>query len=141
MTTNNLEKAKLLLIETGCTCVLCNQKTVLTDNRRGIRPLLDLLENSTDVAGYAVADKVVGKAAAYLYCLLKISSLYANVISEPALAVLHQQGISVEYGMLVPAIQNRSGDGFCPMESAVLNVNTADAALPALYHALEQLSK
>ena len=136
-----LEEAKFLLSETGCTCVLCSQDAVLTDNRRGIRPLLDLLENNTDVTGYAVADKVVGKAAAYLYCLLKIGSLYAGVISEPALAVLHQQGISVEYGTIVPAIQNRSGDGFCPMERAVLNINTADAALPALYHALEQLTK
>ena len=141
MTMVFLEKAKLLLSKGNCTCVLCNKETVLTDNRRGIRPLLDLLESNTDVAGYAAADKVVGKAAAYLYCLLKIDSLYAGVISKPALEVLRQQGIFVEYGTLVPAIQNRTGDGFCPMESAVLNIDTADAALPALYHALEQLTK
>ena len=48
-----LQKAKCLLSETNTTCVLCNQEAVITDNRRGIRPLLDLLENNTDVTGYA----------------------------------------------------------------------------------------
>ena len=137
----NLEKAKMLLIKTDSTCVLCDDQVILTDKRRGVRPLLDLLEGNTNVAGFAAADKVVGKAAAYLYCLLKIECLYAQVVSQPALDVLEKTDIHIEYGQLVPAIQNRTKDGFCPMESAVLNIHSPEEALPAIYTALAQLKK
>ena len=137
----NLEKAKMLLVKTDSTCVLCNGEIILTDKRRGVRPLLDLLEGDANVAGFAAADKVVGKAAAYLYCLLNIKCLYAQVISQPALDVLTKTGIQIEYDQLVPAIQNRTKDGFCPMESAVLKINTPEEALRAIYDALEQLKK
>lgn len=137
----NLEKAKMLLNETGNTCVLCGEEVILTDKRRGVRPLLDLIEGHVDVTGFSVADKVVGKAAAYLYCLLQIKCLYARVISEPALAVLQQAGIQVEYDQLVSAIQNRTKDGFCPMESAVWNIHSAEEALPAILDTLAQLKK
>jgi hypothetical protein len=137
----NLEKAKMLLVKTDSTCVLCNGDIILTDKRRGVRPLLDLLEGNADVAGFAAADKVVGKAAAYLYCLLNIKCLYAQVISQPALDVLSATDIDVEYVQLVPAIQNRTKDGFCPMESAVLNIHSPEEALRAIYAALAQLKK
>jgi hypothetical protein len=137
----NLEKAKMLLNETDNTCVLCGDGVILTDKRRGVRPLLDLIEGHVDVNGFSVADKVVGKAAAYLYCLLQIKCLYARVISEPALAVLQQADIQVEYDQLVSAIQNRTKDGFCPMESAVWNIHSAEEALPAILGALAQLKK
>lgn len=137
----NLDKAKMLLSRTDNTCVLCSGQVILADKRRGVRPLLDLLESEADVAGFAVADKVVGKAAAYLYCLLRIKCLYARVISKPALIVLQQAGIETEYDLLVPAIQNRTKDGFCPMESAVWDIHSPDEALPAIYKTLENLSK
>lgn len=139
MDCKNLAKAKKLLSETGCTCVLCNDSVILTDKRRGVRPLLDLMEGRVDVTGFAVADKVVGKAAAFLYCLLKIKCLYAQVISEPALAVLQKAGITVAYCQVVPAIQNRTKDGFCPMESAVWDMVFPEDALPAIQKALAQL--
>lgn len=141
MAYEHLEKAKTLLSKTDCTCVLCRDNVILTDKRRGIRPLLDLLDGNTDTCGFAAADKVVGKAAAYLYCLLKISSLYARVLSKPAFEVLQQAMITVEYDELVPAIQNRTGDGFCPMESAVWSINDPQEALSAIRHTLAQISK
>lgn len=138
---DNLDKAKMLLSRTDNTCVLCSDAVILTDKRRGVRPLLDLLESEADVAGFAVADKVVGKAAAYLYCLMRISCLHAQVISKPALAVLQQAGIATEYDQLVPAIQNRTRDGFCPMERAVWEIHSPEDALPAIHKALDQLRK
>lgn len=141
MSYKELDKAKMLLDKTDNTCVLCSDHMIITDKRRGVRPLLDLLESDAVVTGFAVADKVVGKAAAFLYCLLKIKCLFARVISQPALDVLQQAGIETEYGQLVPAIQNRTKDGFCPMESAVWNITSAVEALPAIYEALAQLNK
>lgn len=137
----NLEKAKMLLNKTDNTCVFCCDDVILTDKRRGVRPLLDLIEGQVDVTGFAVADKVVGKAAAFLYCLLKIKCLYARVISEPALAVLQEANIPTQYDQLVPAIQNRTKDGFCPMESAVWDLNSPEEALAAIQVTLIHLNK
>ena len=135
----NLEKAKMLLQRTNSTCVLCNEDIILTDNRRGVRPLLDLLQANTDVAGFSAADKVVGKAAAFLYCLMKIRCLHARVISQPALEVLQQAGIETTYDELVPAIRNRTGDGYCPMESAVWDIKDPHQALQAILDKLATL--
>ena len=135
-----LDKAKMLLAKTGSTCVLCGNDVILTDNRRGVRPLLDLLEGTTSVAGFSAADKVVGKAAAYLYCLLGIRALYAGVISIPALEVLQSRNIPVEYDTLVPGIRNRTNDGPCPMESAVLHIDTPEDALIAIQNTLAKLN-
>lgn len=135
-----LGKAKMLLTKTGSTCVLCGNDVILTDNRRGVRPLLDLLEGNTSVTDFVAADKVVGKAAAYLYCLLGIRSLYAEVISAPALEVLKTRNISVEYDTLVPGIRNRTNDGLCPMENAVLHIHNPEDALIAIRNTLKQLN-
>ena len=139
MDRGHLEKAKMLLQKTGSTCVLCGSDVILTDNRRGVRPLLDLLEGNTAVTGFAAADKVVGKAAAYLYCLLGIGSLYAGIISAPALEALESRNIPVEYGSLVPSIRNRTSNGPCPMENAVLHIDNPEDALLAIEATLMKL--
>ena len=141
MSAEHLNKAKMLLTKTGCTCVICGDDVIITDKRRGVQPLLDLLDSEATVRGFSAADKVVGKAAAHLYCLLGIEDLYANVISQPALDVLQNAGIPVEYGQLVPAIKNRSGDGFCPMESAVWNIEDPHEAQTAIITTLTKLAK
>ena len=135
----DLRKAVALLESGGHTCVLYRDDTYLTDDRRGIRPLMELLESSRDVTGFSAADRVVGKAAAFLYCLLKVSCVYAGVISKPALQVLQAQGIPVFYSTLVPAIKNRTGDGFCPMETAVWDLEDPKKAPNAIRETLKKL--
>ena len=108
-------KAKLL---EGYTLVASVGDMLYTDRARGVVPLLALLDGGVSLAGGVAADRVVGRAAAYLYCLLDVSEIYALIISEPALEVLAAGGIAVSYETRVPAIRNRTGDGFCPMESA-----------------------
>lgn len=136
---SNINIAQNILETTDCTCVFCKGETVLTDNRRGVRPLLDLLESKKVLSGFAAADKVVGKAAAYLYCLLGIKTIHAGVISEPALAVLQKCGVEVSFSTLVPSIRNRTQDGPCPMEHAVWNIDTPQQALKAIYETLQRL--
>ena len=129
------------LLHTGnYTCVLCREGDIVADRRRGIRPLMELLESGKSYAGYVAADKVVGRAAAFLYCLLGIRGLYAGILSQPALEVLEQARIPVEYGTLVPAIRNRAGDGFCPMETAVREITVPADAPEAIRKALQMLS-
>lgn len=137
---HDLEKARSLLEKENYTCVICRGDDVITDRRRGIRPLMELLESGKDLHGYSAADKVVGKAAAFLYCLLGVKALHAGVLSVPARDVLVSAGISVEWGSLVPAIRNRAGDGFCPMETAVWDLTDPALAPDAIRIALQKLS-
>ena len=137
---HDLEKARSLLEKENYTCVICRGDDVITDRRRGVRPLLELLESGKDLQGYSAADKVVGKAAAFLYCLLGVKALHAGVLSVPALDVLVSAGISVEWGSLVPAIRNRAGDGFCPMETAVWDLTDPALAPDAIRETLQNLS-
>lgn len=135
----DLKKAVSLLEFGSHTCVLCRDGTVLTDDRRGIRPLLELLESGQDMSGFSAADRVVGKAAAFLYCLLGVSSVYAKVISAPALQVLQSHGIDTYYDTRVSAIRNRTGDGFCPMETAVWDLKDPKKAPDAIRETLKKL--
>ena len=116
----DLERAKALLTEGDYTVVLCRGEITHTDTRRGVAPLLALLDRGEDVSGFAAADKVVGKAAAFLYLRLGVAAVHAGVISAPAYDLLLTQGVSVTYDTLVPAIRNRAGDGYCPMEQVSL---------------------
>ena len=131
--------ARDILLSRGHTCVFCRGDTILTDDRRGVKPLLDLLDQ--DLTGFSAADKVVGKAAALLYRLLGISEIYAGVISQPALRVLAQGGITVFYGSKVPAIRNRTDTGFCPMETAVWDIDDPALAPEILRKTLAALTK
>ncbi len=135
-----LENARRILQSSNCTCVFYNGDIVLTDYRRGVKPLLELLNGELKFFDFSAADKVVGKAAAFLYCLLKVKNIYAGVLSQPALEVLTRYGIPVSYGTLVPAIENRTKTGFCPMESAVWDIHTPEEALKVIQQTVERLS-
>ena len=63
----DLELAKRNLA--GHTICLCKDGKLLTSNKRGISPMMDFIEEGRDVTGYSVADKIVGKAAAFLFVL------------------------------------------------------------------------
>ena len=135
---NDTIRAREILQSRAYTCVLCHGEQVLTDNRRGVQPLLDLLNE--DLHGFCAADKVVGKAAAMLYCLMGISEIFAGVISEPAIRVLESSGISIFYDRKVPAIRNRTDTGFCPMETAVWDIDNPTLAPDILRQALAELT-
>ena len=135
----DLAKAKKILLDTGATCVLCKGGSRVESQLRGVTPLVDLLDTFMDFSGYSAADKVVGKATAFLYCLLEVKAVYTPVISEQALKVLQQHGIDAQYDLCVPAILNRRKDGFCPMETATRHIDDPETALDAIRSTLEKL--
>lgn len=79
-----------------------------------------------------LADKVVGKGAAALMVLGKVSQIHADVISRPALSLLEANGIDVTYTTLVDNIINRRGTGICPVETLCLDCRTAEECLPKI---------
>ena len=136
----DLENACAVLAREGCTCVLCKGDIYYKSSRRGVAPLMGWLEEGIDAKGFSAADKVVGKATAFLYCLLGVSAVHANVISDAAVAVLQEHGILLTYGQRVAAIQNRTGDGLCPMEMATREISDPADAPAAIRAALARLT-
>ena len=62
----DLTKAINTLNSGEYTCVLCKEDTIYTSTERSVQPLLDWLDSDINLHGFSVADKVVGKAVAFL---------------------------------------------------------------------------
>lgn len=136
---SDTQKALALLRAEGLTCALCKGDEIHRSRERGVKPLLDLLDNGMRFSGFCAADKVVGAGAAYLYVLLNVTELYAEVISESAKAVLERYGIALHCGTLVPHIVNRAGNGPCPIELAVAEATDPADALARIRQRLRSL--
>lgn len=134
------ENARSILLTQDCTCVLCRGETTYTATLRGVRPLMQWLTGGTDLKGFSAADKVVGRATAFLYCLLSVRSVYANVMSKAALEVLQDHGIEARYTELTEHIINRQGTGLCPFEAAVLDIRDPEEALAAIRSKMKELN-
>lgn len=137
---DNWQKAKNILQSESYTCVLCGDEHVYTTVERGVKPLVRYLTEQAPVQGCYAADKVVGKATAYLYCLLGVRGVYAQVMSCSAAQVLEDAGIEVQHGSLVDRIINRQGTGICPFEAAVLDIHTPEEAYKAIREKMVQMN-
>ena len=132
--------AKEVLISGGYTCVLTDGRTVFTSTDRGVKPLVRFLESGKIPAGLSAADKVVGRATAYLYVLLRVREVYAQIISRSAAEVLRKYGIGVACEKTVPNIINRKGNGICPFEAAVMEIDDPDRAYDAIREKMREMN-
>lgn len=136
----DVSDAKTLLSDEIRCAVIKNEKT-FTSGKKGIAPLLELVDSGEDYNGCIAADKIVGKAAALLYAKLGAVEVYAEVLSKAAIAVLENKGIKYSYGSIVEFIHNRQGDGICPMEMTVREISDPDVAVVALREKIAALRK
>ena len=135
----NLQNARRLLDSGNYTCVVCKEDVLHTTCQRGVAPLLNWLDTGTDLRGFSAADRVVGRGAAFLYCLLGVKEVHARVMSRPAAEVLRAYGITASADTFVEGIINRSGTGPCPFEAAVMDIPDADTALIAIRNKRKQM--
>jgi hypothetical protein len=136
-----MERAIELLHGGQYTCVLCRGDETYTSTESGIKPLLGWLDSGIDLQGFSAADKVAGRAAAFLYILLGVKKVYADVMSEGAAAVFAEYGIEAASGVCVPNIINRAGTGNCPMEETVKDVDEPGEAERVLREKLLSMRK
>ena len=132
--------AKQDLEEKGCTCVLRKGEAVCFSFEHGVKPLLKWIDEGKDFSGCGAADQVIGKAAALLYICLGVKDLYGQVISESALSVLTEHGVTCTYGEKVPYIINRKKNGMCPMEQTVLAISDPAEAVEALKNKVRSMT-
>ena len=138
---NNLDKAKEIFNGGDYTCVLYNDGVTYLSNARGVAPVLNFIDNQTDLIGFAAVDKVVGRAAAMLFALTGIKELYAVVLSKSAEEFLKNSDIEYSYGRLTDKIMNRRGDGRCPMEQSTAGIDDPSQAYIAVKNRMKELRK
>lgn len=137
----DLEKAKTILSDTASTCVLCLGETIYTSQKQGIAPMLDFLAAGTVLRHFSAADKIIGKAAAMLFALAGVDGVYGEIMSKEAVPIFKRYNIDYSYSVLTDRIINRSGDGICPMEQAVENIDEPSLAEKAIRGKLKELSR
>ena len=125
----DMENAQRILRDGSYTCVACKNGKVYMATRRGVRPLLQWLDEGVDLMGASVADKVVGRGAAFLYRLLGVRSVYGGVMSVAAVKVLRAGGIEAQWGLLAEGIRNRDNTGPCPIEYSTAVTDDPEEAL------------
>ena len=134
------EQAKALLENNEeYTCAACRAGESFASEEHGVRPLMRWLNEGTDLSGASAADRIVGKAAAFLYVLLGVRTVYAPLMSVPARETLCAHGIEAIADAVVPAIRNRTDTGFCPMESAVWDISDPHEAKAALERKISEM--
>ena len=135
----DLEQAKALLENEEYTCAACRAGETFVSMEHGVRPLMRWLDEGTDLSSASIADRIVGKAAAFLYVLLGVRTVYAPLMSVPAQETLRAHGIEAIADTVVPAIRNRTDTGFCPMESTVWDISEPREAKAALERKISEM--
>ncbi len=135
----DFQKAKEEFNTGKYTLIICKDKDIIKSDITGIRPLMNLIDTKKDYKDYSAADKIVGRAAAFLYSLLHIKNLYGEVMSKGAIEILKNAGIYYEYKTLTDFIENRTKTGICPMDEAVKNIDNPIDACEAIRNKMKFL--
>ena len=136
----NAMKAREEMDRSGFTCVLRSEEEMLCSKEHGVRPLLVWIRAGKDLKEYSAADQIVGKAAALLYAKMGVRAVNTKLLSEKAIPVLERYGILYDADETAPFIINRAGNGMCPMEQTVMEIEDPDQAVEALARKVVELS-
>lgn len=106
----------------------------------GIKPIINKLND--DICyfkGLTVADKIVGKASAMLLVLSGVKEVNAVVLSKAGKSILDKHNIEYTYEELSEYIINRKGDGMCPMEETVKDIDDLGLAYTKLKEKIKKM--
>ena len=99
----------------------------------GIRPVIDRINEKEDFfKGLEVADKIIGKASAMLLSLSGVKKVHAIVLSQAGKDIFDKYDVEYSFDELTDYIVNRKGDGMCPMEMTVKDIDDLREAYEAL---------
>ena len=123
----------------GHSICLCKDGQCLFDDKRGIAPMMEFIARGYALAGYSVADRIVGKAAALLFVKCGIKAVFGKTLSVSARKTLEAHGIACEWETLTEVIIDRSGRNICPMEKTVQNCDDPERAYLLLREKLQAM--
>lgn len=136
---DTLRSAVNLIREGTASCVVIRENRIIrTSTGTGIAPVIELYEEGA-LKDASVVDKIVGKASAMVLALGGAKGCYGVTMSKTAEAYLKAHQVSAAWDSLVETIANRAGDGVCPMEQTVRELDDPAEGLAALRKKLEEL--
>lgn len=98
--------------------IVNNNNVIYKNDGFGIKPLYSAYMTIKDKMKDAYcADRVIGKAAAWIYQKADIKELYCDVITTRAKNLLTDSGIKLIFVEEVEFIENRDKTGMCPVET------------------------
>ena len=134
-----LASALALIREESASCVVIRDGRIANlEYGNGLKPLMELYE-AGKLKNALVADKIIGKAASVILILGGAKEVYGDTISKTALAYLTAHGIKASGNRVIDVISNREGNGICPMERAVMDVEAPEAGLHKLRETIAAL--
>lgn len=114
----DVELARSLLEKENLSLVIAREgQIIFRSGEKGMRPFLQAIrERGVSLHNAAVADRVIGSAAAMLCLYGQVAAVYALVASERALAMLEEKDVDVTAEKLTPYIFNNDRSDLCPFE-------------------------
>ena len=119
-------------------CVVRAENVLYSSHKSGILPLYQAYHGGMRFESCSAADKVVGLGAAMLWQALGIKALHAGIISQHALTFFSGYDIDISYDILANRIQNKTGDGFCPIERLALDSDSFNSFLSGVHAFLSE---
>lgn len=124
---------KILSSEDYSIVVIRDGKILIYKKGDGIKPILKVIDELGDeIQDTVVGDRILGKASAFLCRYSKVKGVYSPQATKTAIAILIIGGIPCQVDEMIPAIKNKSGDGLCPFEKMLKNVERPDEAYKIL---------
>ena len=136
---DNLNKAKTLLQDHSL--VLVKENDIYIEDDKGLKPLLSFINKNINLKGFSLADKIIGRAAAFLIIKLNIKEVYTKTISKGAYELLIDNNVDISYDNMVDKILNKDKTGLCPMEECVININNPEDAYNEIIKKIKLMKK
>lgn len=138
-----VEKAKAMIAsEEASFVVIKNNQIIYQDKGNGVKPIMKVLDTDRELLqGAVIVDKIIGKAAAMMLSMGGAVSVYGSLMSQAAEEYLEKKGIEHSYGRCIQVISNRTGDGLCPLERAVADIDDEAQAYEKLKETIAKLMK
>jgi len=127
---HDLELAKLNLIKKDLSLVIVKKGKVIFETKKaGITGFLQAIKKlDKNLIASAVADKIVGVAAAMLCVYSGVSSVFAQTISAEGIRALEANNIEYLFEKKVSNILNRNKNDVCPFEKLAIAAGNAEDA-------------
>lgn len=126
----DLERAMLRLKKKNLSLVIVkNGRIVFETESHGIKGFLEAIELlGKELAGCAVADRVVGRAVAFLCVYFQVFAVFAVIISIEGVRALEDNDVFYQFEKCVPNILNQKRNDICPFENLALTFTTPEEA-------------
>ncbi len=118
----------LHLLKPDKTCILMLDNHIIYESKENsVKPFVKYIYyNGQPNKKTILIDKVIGVAIANVVLYCKLTTVYAKIISKPALNLLKENQVHVYFETLVDHILRRDKTDICPMEKKMLTATSCE---------------